>query len=95
MNTTLYLSIANFVVCVGVAVACICRFNSQETKDSIALWTKYTCLLVFAVLMGAQPIFFRTYPSLGELVISCTVLGVMILTFLNQKGGLDGSYDCN
>lgn len=92
MNTTLYLSIANFVVCVGVAVACICRLNSQESKDSLKLWAQYTGLLVGAVLMGAQPIFFRTHPSLGELVISCTVLGVMILTFLNQKGELDG---CN
>lgn len=85
MNNALYIAIANFLVCGGVAVACICRLNSQLSKDSIIAWGRYTALLVGAGLMGTQPIFFRTYPSLGELVISSTVLGVMVLTFLNSK----------
>ncbi len=85
------LAVTNWLICMAVAWACICRLNSDICKRRLLLRARYTLLLTGALASGLQPALWGEWPGIGDILFALTVLGSLLLNI--QRWGANGWTD--
>lgn len=73
------LAMANLVICLGIAWACICRLNSDICRRYRLARARYALLLAGAMASGLQPLMFGTRSSTADVIFNSAVLVGMAL----------------
>ncbi|MBO0943369.1 hypothetical protein J1N44_17055 [Acidovorax temperans] len=73
------LAVANLVICLAIAWACICRLNTDVCKHLLRPRARYTLLLAGALASGLQPVLFGAWPSVGTVFFSAAVLAGLLI----------------
>lgn len=74
-----FTTIINFVVCVGIFWACICRLNSPVSKHYLRVRARYTLLLAGALISGLQTVLLGERPTTAGVVLAGVILVGLIL----------------
>ena len=74
-----YVTVINFIVCVGIFWACICRLNSPVSKNYLRVRARYTLLLAGALISGFQTVLLGEVPTKAGTVFAAVILIGLIL----------------
>jgi len=86
MMTPLHIAVINFLICGCIFWSCICRLNSPQSKSVLTARARYSVLLTGSVVMGMQPVLFKTMPGIADTIFSGFVFLYLIVTWLKGKG---------
>lgn len=73
------LAMANLLICLCIAWACLCRLNSHICRAFKLARARYSLLLAGALASGAQPLFFNSWPTVGSVVLAAAVLVFVVI----------------
>lgn len=92
-NTVMLLAGANFVLCSGVVVVCLCRMNVMTHDSTARSWrAMYTLLQTAFAANGLQPIVFGEWPGFATVCMSAVVLLFLLLSSKAWRHGQVPSY---
>lgn len=73
------LAVLNLALCGAISWACICRLNSEICRRYRLPRTRYSLLLASAVQSGLQPVLWRTWPGIAEVLFASCVLAYLVI----------------
>jgi hypothetical protein len=79
MDGKALLALLNFVLCLGVVWACICRLAVSSARVRPAVRWQFVLMLAGAAACGLQPWLFGTLPGVGTVLLAGALLSAMAL----------------
>lgn len=73
------LAVLNLALCGAISWACICRLNSDICRRYRLPRARYSVLLGVAVQSGLQPVLWRSWPGIAELLFAAGVLAYLVI----------------
>lgn len=65
--------------CVAIFWICICRLNSEASRESRLTRAQYSLMLGGSLAMGFQPALFGTWPNTVDAIMSGVILACLLL----------------
>ena len=91
----IHIALLNFFLCGGVFWSCVCRLNSEHSKQHRRARARYVILLAGSMVHGLQPTLFGTWPGSGGTVFSAMVLAFLGLSMHRWRKHYDVSTECD
>lgn len=83
-------ALVNFVICIAIGWACICRLNDVVSRDYKRARMRYTLLLAGATASGCAPVLFDTLPGPGAALFAASVLIGLVINVPRWTGRRKG-----
>ena len=80
------LALANFLICTGIAWACICRLNSEISRRFKLARARYTLLLAGSMACGLQPVLWGSWPDWATVFFAGCVLAGLAINVVRWYG---------
>lgn len=92
------LALANFALCTAIGYVCACRFSVMSRDTRLVFRAMYALLFTAATGSGFQPLLFREWPGVADLMFASAVLVFIASGMRTWRGGApdytarDGQY---
>lgn len=92
------LALANFGLCSAIGYVCACRFSVMSRDTRLIFRTNYALLFTAATASGFQPLLFREFPGMADLIGNAVLLFFLASGMRTWRGGApdytarDGQY---
>lgn len=75
----------NMVACLLIMIICVWRINSRLSKRFKTFRARYVCLMLAAMCLGLQPIFWSSFPGVETMFASLLIFGFLVLGKVNRR----------